>query len=383
MAVPEAPCLRVRVYSDPVGPAPGADVEVRDSRGASHEATSGIDGVASFAGLPPGPFFAVARRGESIGIWHEPLDEGWCLPSGRATEVDVLLAPRRRMAGTVVREEDGVPVAGATIEVWIERWWSWRGPAADPFTSRPGPWPRGVVTVGDDGLLPVSGGRIAAAGSGPDGAFDVSGPDECIVLVARTPGRAAVGIDAGSDGEGPFEIRLPPSGTLRGTVRGQDGKPVEGASVLAFPADAGESLRAPELGRRDWHSPSSPVVPVARTDTAGRYRIEEVPADQGVILVADKAGFGRSAPVEDAWIPGPGDVVVKDLRIERWSRVAVRWSGPVAPAPERLEVSLVPAGVARPDAVPMLPGTDGSFARDAVPPGKWLVRAVSLREFLT
>ena len=156
---------------------------------------------------------------------------------------------------------------------------------------------------------------------------------------------------------------------------------MEGAGVFAFPGDARLNIRPLDFGQ--GRNGSNPVVPGALTDAEGRYVLDGVPTGEALLLVANRRGIGRSAPLDDVWIPSPGLRVERDLQLARWPRLLVRWQGPLQKGSDRLELQLIPDRKGRTYPVPLQSLGSGDFQRETVRPGRWIVRAVSFSQFLT
>jgi hypothetical protein len=143
---------------------------------------------------------------------------------------------------------------------------------------------------------------------GGDGRFEVPvapGPYEA---TARAPGRRSatirnIVVQDGFDPV-PVEIVLEPAATLRGTVRGHDGRVLPFVSVSAAPTKPADGLD----GAFD------------RCDQEGRYVIGSVgPGEYAVTLNAERAGTSRTI----VQVPATGTVTL-DLRIGPTGTAVVR-----------------------------------------------------------
>jgi protocatechuate 3,4-dioxygenase beta subunit len=195
---------------------PAAGVEVRLARGAQPlEATSDAAGRFHFAGLPEGHYrvWAYRREQASAAVAADRVGAGPFSP------VDLVLAPAAVLVGQVVNEVSG------------------RGVVAD------------VTLVADDPDQPARAARSDAAGR-----FTIEGvPFGRWTADARAPGYLsadAVRFLAASD-YAPL-ILLEPGAAITGRVLDADGRPIEGATVLARGqgADgAGQEISAATLAR--------------------------------------------------------------------------------------------------------------------------------------
>lgn len=253
-------------------PAPG-------TRGSTQTVTAGGDGRFSADGLEPGSWRAVARAAEHAPAWTTATVEREAV-----ADVELRLGPRRAVSGRTLDERDAA-VSQAYV-TWVE---------AD---GEPVPESIAVTTnAGRDGRFRVEGlppGRhrleARAAGYVPE-RFEVS--------IARGDG------DAG-------DVRLARGLTVRGLVRGPDGRPVPDAHVHA---DMGP-MPVVRQSAETW------------TDAEGRFVLPGLPpGTHNLAASADGVGRGRGRAET-----GAEDVVIT---LRAWGAirgVAVDERGePVAP----------------------------------------------------
>src|SRR4030081_1104884 len=79
-----------------------------------------------------------------------------------------------------------------------------------------------------------------------------------------------------------------PSPVLAGSVRGPDGKPVEGALVLSRPVGAPPRRGAPLVPYRPLAAPYRELAATRRTDVEGRFRAELKTAGAAYVRVTAK-----------------------------------------------------------------------------------------------
>lgn len=282
--------------------------------------------------------------------------------------------PERRAVVRVVSLDTQVPVAGAAVEIVVERGVPWSGvtdasgvahfspidaEGADVRVRATGfvlarffanrdqlhaesspltiPLAPGVVLEGtvrsEDGDAPVGGAVVVAldtrvfhppdpkpflarAETGADGRFRLEGllSGEPAVVMVTGPGRAAfVGTIDASAGE-PTVLRLRPAGRIAGTVVDPAGAAVEGASVDALPAVEIDIANVE-------------CVLSAKTDAAGRFEFDSVPLLPAWTLVASKGGLARSEPTEVSLDPSSRAATCV-LALRRLARIEVTVTGP-------------------------------------------------------
>jgi protocatechuate 3,4-dioxygenase beta subunit len=179
--------------------------------------------------------------------------------------------------GTITGE-DGKPVAGATVE-----YWEYGESLANPYLPGASAVKKQSVTSGGDGTfaLPISSssGIVLTKKTGLAPAWK---------LLNRTP-------NAVQEPEGKLEMRTP--GTLEGLVVDGSDKPVAGAEAyvaLALDDESQNGLIWNALAGKQARDLFS-----ARTDSAGRFRIENFPSNAVAILAAEAPGK-ISRPSEEA-----------------------------------------------------------------------------------
>jgi carboxypeptidase family protein/PDZ domain-containing protein len=202
-----------------------------------YETSSDVLGSFALPSVPGKALRLVAEQGDKL-VVSAPLTAP---PSGEVEGVVLTLARGRLLRGRVV-DEEGAPVVGATLTVEAL------------------PWP----------------GR--ASTSGAEGAFEMARvPSDAPAVVVSAHGfmtaRAALG-PAGAEGPEALDVTLRRAPELKGSVLDPEGKPLEGALVLACEGKDG--------GR-------------ATSDQAGGFRL---PASaEGCQVVAQHDEFAASEPV--------------------------------------------------------------------------------------
>ncbi|MEM7202712.1 MAG: sigma-70 family RNA polymerase sigma factor [Planctomycetota bacterium] len=192
--------LTVRVAHH--GGQPAADAKVIVARLGGHHSVgvrrvrTGSEGTACLDDLVPGEYLVRPARNPD----GENLARA-TVRAGEGTTVDLAMREGVRLYGSVV-DRDGVPVAGAVVELA----------------------PAGALQDAE-----------AIATTGADGRFDVPGCGRIGAIRGRAAGHAPscahqVYLDEGGDAE--LRLRLgDPAGAVAGTVLGPDGQPVEHAVV--------------------------------------------------------------------------------------------------------------------------------------------------------
>lgn len=206
---------------------------------ATKTAKTDASGKAVLAGLMPGAYRAEARAAGRASASRYPVT---LAPEAPTVPVRLILGPGHPLGGTVT-DEKGAPVAKARVIVARGQEWV---PGLDKW----------VADTEADGKYRVEG--LPA------------GPVTIYLLRAGMP-LLQVGY-AGIPDTDRFDIRLRPGGTIRGTVTGEDGKPVEGAEVIA-------------AMQNNW----SPVS--AKTTAEGKYELKDLPAGPLGYFRVDAKGF--------------------------------------------------------------------------------------------
>ena len=174
---------------------------------------------------------------------------------------------------------DGKPVAGAAVE-----YWEYSEALEDPFLPESSAVKKQAVTSGADGRfsfpISFSVGTILAKKAGLAPAWK---------LLNQTPYSAR-------ETEGKLEMMAP--GILEGTVVDGSNKPVAGAEAFVLMAFDDQS----QSGAVTWNAllgKQARDLFSARTDSAGRFRIENFPSNATAMLAAESPGK-ISRPPEDA-----------------------------------------------------------------------------------
>ncbi|KUL35053.1 transporter [Streptomyces sp. NRRL F-4489] len=215
--------FRGRVVGSGGGAVPGAAVTLIDRLGRqAGVTTAGADGAYALAAPAAGTYVLTATAPGHAPHAASATYDG----RGPAAGTDLVLTPAgSRLRGTVRGGPEGAGLAGA-----------------------------GVV------LTDAHGDVVTRSETGADGAWAVGGlPDGDYTLVLSAPGHepearavrlgagpGAAGESAGSAGE--LEVRLRPAVSVRGTVRGPEGRPVADAAVtlLEDGAVAGHTVTGPD-----------------------------------------------------------------------------------------------------------------------------------------
>jgi len=259
-----------------------ASIRPRDER--IREATTGKDGTFALA-APPGRLLDVVVRAPGFAT---------CRVASRLAgeHVEIVLRRRAALEGSVVREPDGTPVAGATIEGLTDD--DWNLPVFETTTDAAGTFrvddldperllmmvvPAGDGTVDSarvelvedhvtradfrvpaghrvtgavldaetgapvaDALVARGWRRDKRARTGPDGRFEIRGLQrgDALIVSARGYGSRALPLDPSTDSD--LTIRLSPGRRARGVVIDPAGAPVRGA-ILAATAEMSEGAQ--------------------------------------------------------------------------------------------------------------------------------------------
>ena len=195
--------------------------------------------------------------------------------------IEVRAAAAHAIEGTVVREDDGRPLAGAAIHF---------GTAVGQWNTPD--WPPRYPPSGYDLVRTVTdaGGRFRIGDLGP-GEYRVAA-----AIAGMAGDRATVTLP----GAGPLRLAVRALHPLAGVVVDPEGRPVAGVEVR---------LRAPDGVSPPWRS-------VTLTDRAGAFRFVRVPAgDYTVVAVPDVAlGPARAGPFPagrldvEVRLPRPRDI---------------------------------------------------------------------------
>jgi hypothetical protein len=330
LAIHLAPAVEIlgRVVDEEGKAAPGAEVRLL---GVAAEAalvsipdrfTAGPDGAFRFS-APEGAVVEARKPGFAPGRARVDLaavlERRLVVTLGPPHEG--LLEPQR-IAGRVVSEDGGAPIAGALVAAERGR-----------------------------------GFQAAQAATGADGAFELVGLDPGPYRVtARAEGRAPGSVRA-AGGARDVLVALGAGGRLRGCVRDRaSGAPVAPFTVLVFERRSA-LLRVPQRSR-------------AFVDGSGCYALDDLaPGPMAVVISAPGYGPSDEVPVEVA----PGAEAVADATLERGGRLTgvVRDADTRAPIPgARLSVEGMLAGAASTTFPVLAEATtdgEGRFALDGLP----------------
>ncbi|MYT27766.1 MULTISPECIES: MFS transporter [unclassified Streptomyces] len=218
---PAAPGFRGRVVDAAGGPVPGATVTLIDRHGRqAGVTTTAADGGYALTAPAAGIY---VLTGAAPG--HTPQAvSATCAGEAAVAEAQLVLTPTgSRLAGTLLGGPDGAALAGASVVVTDAR----GDVVTRTTTDADGRWTIAQLPDGDHTLV------LSAPGHQPEAR-----------AVQLTGGGA--GVDRRS--EGLHEVRLRPTATVRGTVRGPDGRPLAEAAVtlLEDGAVAGRMVTGPD-----------------------------------------------------------------------------------------------------------------------------------------
>ena len=188
--------FRGRVLDTSGGPVPRASITLIDRQGRqAGVTTAGADGRYALTAPAEGTY---VLTGAAAG--HTPHAASATYRAGTApVEVDLILTASGRLTGTLLGGPDGLPLAGA-----------------------------GVVVTDSGGDV------VTRTTSGSDGTWEVSRllPGTYTVVMSadgHRPEARAVELSGGEPAR--QDVRLHPAATVRGTVRGPDGRPLADAAV--------------------------------------------------------------------------------------------------------------------------------------------------------
>ena len=342
--------LSVRVLRDPGGaPVPGARVTVSQAH-AVGEALADAGGKAEVGGLVEGQ---AAVRAEAEGL--DGPAAFTTLRPGDNGPVELRLAATVAVAGRVVADEDGAPLAGAAVLL-----------RRDTDTG-----------VGDARFGMVGGRSPLAATTAADGTFSfpAGGAGARVEAHARGFMKSAVPVEEGVA----VEVRLLRGARIRGTVRREDGSPVGGAQVFV---DGGSWMQTPILidgGSARVRAGPAIVFPgnltrrSATTGPDGAYVLEGQPRGAVVQLSARGNGLLPAGGPVEVGVPSDGSDAVVDLVVAEAGSLRVRGTGPDAGG----------GWYARVVRLPRSPGPEwnqstrghppGGFAFGPMPPGRYEV----------
>jgi hypothetical protein len=318
-----------------------AEVEVLAADGRSRHGKTGDTGIAVFEGLPPGPWTAVARAPDEIGEdWGDGAEAS--LAPGVDRMSRIRLDSARRLAGVVLSEEDGLPVAGAEVDVLRRH-------------DRTG---EGRTVLSPDGTPELPTVLYGIARTRGDGRFEIpcSPAGDDVLVVGRAPGFAPAAVLVEDSDVGDLEIRLCGAASARGTVRRTGGGPVPGARVLG---DTGRWLRI-----------------ATHADDEGCFALGGLPAGRLFGLQAKVEGLGATREPVETWIPDAGGEVEQDLVLRDFGGITVRVLDPSGGPVKRatFEWNRVDSGEFHRD--DLLGTEEGVFLLAGLLPGAWRVQEV-------
>ncbi|MGW2390791.1 MFS transporter [Streptomyces lydicamycinicus] len=205
--------FRGRVADTSGGPVPGASITLIDRQGRQAGiATADADGHFAVDAPTAGTY---VLTGAAPG--HTPhAASATYRGEGAATRVDLVLAGTGRLGGTLLGGTEGTPLAGGSI----------------------------VVTDAEGAV-------VARTASGAEGSWDVAPlPPGHYTLVLSAAGHQpqARAVDLSGSAPERQDARLKPAATVRGTVRGPNGRPLAEAAVTLVEDDAiaGHTVTGPD-----------------------------------------------------------------------------------------------------------------------------------------
>ncbi len=214
------------------------------------------------------------------------------VPAGDSTEVEIRLRPGFRLEGRVLASGKGLAQAQVTWRPPGRR----RSPSLLPFRIEAEPEDLDLMSFSS-----VLSARSVL--SGPDGRFVLEGlPRGRLRITARHPRWAKASKVVELPAKGPLILELGSGGGIEGRVTGFDGRPLEGAMVLALSVAKG-------------------VLRSAVTDERGFYRIERLVP--GPYLVAKSR---VDVKIADPMASFVGALRVKAARVRegRWTRLDLK-----------------------------------------------------------
>ena len=318
---------------------PGATVVLWTAKGHLPERVTDASGSVEVGDLDEG--WGGAR---AVAAGHAMSDPKWATIAGDGTAavMHFRLEPGVPVEGVVVSRETEAPVAGARVEA----------------VRNPGMGRReavfAVTTTDDSGRF-----RIEAVPRGGD-------PHDCVALVASCAGYCTtdVVVSAHADERDAVHVRvkLSPGGTVRGTVRDADGRPVPGARVEAHRGEPFHLLR----GSVTWHTGPAGSTTLERpqrtqADDDGRFTFSGLERDAHYALVA--SAKGHAPATQSAVAVAPDDAQALAL---------------VLAPPGGLDLRIVAAdGSPLEDADVRAYGTHRVFQPERAPGGIWRVRDIA------
>jgi hypothetical protein len=222
-----------------------SDVTAQGPRQVVHEVED-ADGRFRWSKLPLGRFHLyVQAEGLAPSITrHVSIDETLVLPP-----LEIELVPGRKLRGRVVHGETGAPVAGAIVVSQTDAPAIMLGYTAEALEGQHLP----QTTTDEEG-------RFELARLRP----------ELQVLQATFPGRAPGLVEVPADAD-ETELRMPEPGSIIGDVRRDDGSPWPNVIIIASFTNPLPSARCMNYG-------------FGITDAEGHYRIDDLPAQEGMLL---------------------------------------------------------------------------------------------------
>ncbi len=238
---------------------------------------TGKDGKVTIDGLMPGTYrFVASAAGRANGSRYGVL----LMPDAAPVKIRIVLGPGHELTGTVF-DEKGAPVPG--VRMIAVRGNDWM-PGRDKWFADTGP----------DGTY-----RLESLAAGP------------MSLYLQRPGMPVLSVGtAGIPDTTRFDVRLTPSGSITGTVTGDDGKPVAGAVIVMAMQNTWTPMSTKTGADGTYSLLNLPAGPL------GSFRVEA----QGFVPYPDPSanqqGAGESLRA--------GAVMVRDVVLRRGRSAEVR-----------------------------------------------------------
>ncbi len=311
------PRIEVRVFGDSdLEPLVGARVSLYQGRDVQVVGVTGADGRVIIRSPEPGEYVVRIEADD-----HVPLvDDGIVVEAGQSRLIEGRMELGIPVLGTVVREEDGTPIEGASVRIL---WWRSDGILEPYDEDEIGGW-----------RLTDSSGRFR---------FDAVPPESRASFEIDAPGRGRLTeeVRVGSAANYVGRYALPVGADLRGVVRLPNGEPAPGATVILFDTSWWrdqwrDAIEGADPNDDEWldaflldeffsvEEPSPDATLHAWTDRAGAYRVRGLHdgASYAIFAISKHQGCslarsGIVARVDEA-------TAVPDLLLRDFGRLVLR-----------------------------------------------------------
>ena len=332
--------LAVRVHDAAGSGIAGAQIVVWDA----HETVRAVADSGGRARLPLAAEGEHRLRAAAEGFVAE--DARTVSPTrGADMPIDVQLEPGLPFDGLVLDAEGDRPIAGATIR--IEARGSFEG-----YSSMSSHLPYDRTKTDEYGRFHVRGiprGQLATVVADAEG---------------RRRGEVSVKADEGTVRPAEIVLRLDAGGTVKGVVRGPDGKPVGDATVYVIPADAEEIRRNPNV--RTMSGNVTRQAETATTDDDGSYSISGLVLDREYVAIAEEDTLARSAETAGLVCSREKSILRVDLALRRPATLVVRLVDDRGSAVDKARVRI---GHPMDDRSREAADPDGAYRFEGLPPG--------------